>query len=142
MEDMAMNNIPSQAGLESAMGEVLQLTLQQRMRPVTPQHVQRPQRKRRWSILKIRISMYLPHLDENSQRTPSKMTSGLTSCGLHSRFLYQKIQEEQWMQEVEDWLQYFPQAKPSAKGGNVYIAFLMGLSMPLYCIHQKAQSMV
>jgi len=33
-------------------------------------------------------------------------------------------------EEVDEWLQYFPQAKPRAKCGNVYTAALIGLSMP------------
>jgi len=32
--------------------------------------------------------------------------------------------------EVDEWLPYFPQAKPQAKGGNLYTSILMGLSQP------------
>jgi len=33
-------------------------------------------------------------------------------------------------EEIDNWLSYFPQAKPHAKGGNIYTALLIGLSMP------------
>jgi len=33
-------------------------------------------------------------------------------------------------EEVEDWLQYFPDAKPCRQGGDIYITILIGLSMP------------
>jgi len=41
--------------------------------------------------------------------------------------------------EVDDWLVYFPQAKPQFQGGNVYMTVLIGTSMPLGRI-MKAQS--
>jgi len=41
--------------------------------------------------------------------------------------------------EVDDWLVYFPQAKPRFQGGNVYTLALIGTSMPLGWI-MKAQS--
>jgi len=33
-------------------------------------------------------------------------------------------------QEVDEWLQYFPQAKPRGWGGDIYLAVLIVLSMP------------
>jgi len=41
--------------------------------------------------------------------------------------------------EVDDWLVYFPQAKPRFQGGNVYTMALVGMSIPLGKI-MKAQS--
>jgi len=32
-------------------------------------------------------------------------------------------------EEVEDWLHYFPEAKPHGQGGDIYIAILIGLSI-------------
>jgi len=32
--------------------------------------------------------------------------------------------------EIEDWLQYFPDAKPPRQGGDIYTVVLIGLSMP------------
>jgi len=40
-------------------------------------------------------------------------------------------------EEVDDWLQYFPGAKPRAKGGNVYTALLLGLSTPFVTFIKK-----
>jgi len=40
-------------------------------------------------------------------------------------------------EEVEEWLQYFPGAKPRTKGGNVYTALLIGLSMPFVTFIKK-----
>jgi len=40
-------------------------------------------------------------------------------------------------EEIDDWLPYFPQAKPQAKGGNVYMALLIGLSMLLITFIKK-----
>jgi len=40
-------------------------------------------------------------------------------------------------EEVDDWLQYFPSAKPRVKGGNVYTALLLGLSMPFVTFIKK-----
>jgi len=34
-------------------------------------------------------------------------------------------------EEVEDWFHYFPQAKPCSQGGGIYMAILIGLSMPI-----------
>jgi len=33
-------------------------------------------------------------------------------------------------EEVEDWLHYFPEAKPHNQGGDIYTAILIGFSMP------------
>jgi len=40
-------------------------------------------------------------------------------------------------EEVDDWLPYFPGAKPRAKGGNVYTALLLGLSTPFMTFIKK-----
>jgi len=40
-------------------------------------------------------------------------------------------------EEVDEWLQYFPGAKPRVKGGNVYTALLIGLSMPFITFIKK-----
>jgi len=40
-------------------------------------------------------------------------------------------------EEVDEWLQYFPGAKPRAKGGNVYMALLIGLSTPFITFIKK-----
>jgi len=40
-------------------------------------------------------------------------------------------------EEVDEWLQYFLQAKPRAKGRNVYMAVLIGLSMPFITFIKK-----
>jgi len=40
-------------------------------------------------------------------------------------------------EEVDEWLQYFPGAKPRVKGGNVYMALLLGLSMPFVTFIKK-----
>jgi len=34
------------------------------------------------------------------------------------------------LDEVEDWLQYFLEAKPQGQGGDIYMAVLIGLSIP------------
>jgi len=39
--------------------------------------------------------------------------------------------------EINDWLHYFPQAKPRAKGSNVYTVLLIGLSMPFILFIKK-----
>jgi len=40
-------------------------------------------------------------------------------------------------EEVDEWLQYFPGAKPRVKGGNMYTALLIGLSMPFVTFIKK-----
>jgi len=41
-------------------------------------------------------------------------------------------------EEIDDWLQYFPQqAKPCYKGGNVYTALLLGLNSPFTTFIKK-----
>jgi len=32
--------------------------------------------------------------------------------------------------DIDEWLDYFPQAKPRFSGGNTYTALLIGLSVP------------
>jgi len=40
-------------------------------------------------------------------------------------------------EEVDEWLQYFPGAKPRVKGGNVYTVILLGLSTPFVTFIKK-----
>jgi len=40
-------------------------------------------------------------------------------------------------EEVDDWFNYFPGAKPRAKGGNVYMTLLISLSMPFVTFIKK-----
>jgi len=40
-------------------------------------------------------------------------------------------------EEIDEWLAYFPQAKPCTKGGNMYMAILIGLSMPFVMFIKK-----
>jgi len=40
-------------------------------------------------------------------------------------------------EEVDDWLQYFLGTKPRVKGGNVYMALLIGLSTPFVTFIKK-----
>jgi len=40
-------------------------------------------------------------------------------------------------EEVDEWLQYFPGAKPRMKGGNVYMMLLLGISNPFVTFIKK-----
>jgi len=40
-------------------------------------------------------------------------------------------------EEVDEWLQYFPGAKPRMKGGNMYMTLLLGISNPFVTFIKK-----
>jgi len=44
---------------------------------------------------------------------------------------------ESLLDKIDDWLQYFPQAKPHSRGGNVYAVMLLGLCSPFTAFIKK-----
>jgi len=177
MEDAAMNNIPSQASLESAMGGSGTIN------PLTENEMSSSQAKNLeeedmvdfksqdfnvpplfgcnlseenlkndvwpyvlWAMLKIplpKITSWaadatfdcLADFIEVASKVDKKFVVfpySLSNYKLFSNLPPGVADLEGLPETIEDWLQYFPQAKPRAKGGNVYMALL---NMPLFCVH-------
>jgi len=55
----------------------------------------------------------------------------LSPYGTLANLLSSIEEPEDWPTEVDDWLIYFPQAKPRFNGGDVYTTVLIGGSVPL-----------
>jgi len=47
------------------------------------------------------------------------------------------VDMEGLLEEIDEWLQYFPQAQLRAKGRNVYTSILIGLSLPFITLIKK-----